>query len=127
MTGEAAPSTLLTDAVGCIIDGCEGAAQLLNLSSVSLPGRMIVLHFRPDRQTATRAVSDACRGTEVSFTAKLWPKEKSGVNVLVTVQRESERPSLTIRWTLTAIETPPSPLLRHRAMAPSPRRRSASR
>jgi ActR/RegA family two-component response regulator len=42
------------------------------------------------------------------------------VNVLVTVQRESEQPSLTIRWTFTALETPPA-RRRHRATTPSVR------
>src|SRR5829696_6234750 len=113
--------TILTDAVGYILQGSDGASELLNVSPVGLPGRMILLHFRPDRHRATGAISEACRGTEVSFTAKLWPKEKSGVNVLVAVQRESEQPSLTIRWTFTALETPPSGLMRHRAVARSRR------
>jgi|SRR5215204_4725457 len=106
---------IVTDAVGYIIEGSDGASELFNFTSVGLPGRMILLHFRPDRATAARAISEARQGIEVSFKAKLWPKEKSSINVLVTVQRESERPSLTIRWTFTLLETPPSALMRYRA------------
>ena len=90
---------ILTDRAGTIVEACEVAPRVLNLSARGLIGRTLPLFFIEDRPTLYAQLAAAALGDPVERTTVIQPRERKPVAAVVELRRAAEGDDM-VEWSI---------------------------
>ena len=100
-----AVSWVVTDATGTLLEASREAAEMLNLSTIGLRRRQLLVFFDGEREHWRQALHAAAAGLTVDLEGAVRPREKRPVRVRAEITKAHDWPSSdALLWTFTALE-----------------------
>jgi len=95
--------SVITNAVGEILEISPDAARLLNLSQRGARGRNLATFFVEDRPKLLAELLRAADGEQIDRTASLQPRDRRPMRVRVDVSRLASKPGerISLRWVIS--------------------------